>query len=143
VSKEPVNIDEVKVESVMSKDFIIINKSTPIREVRDIFLRTDFATLLIVDEKGRLTAVVAAFDFLKLFDVKGKIDYQELKEKPVGDFESVARWGAITIGPQDSLRKCIEHMSSFRTRYLPALDKGRKVVGLISINDIIKFLLPD
>ena len=142
MSKEPVNIDEIKVESVMSKDFLIIDKSTSIKQVRDMFLQTDFATLLIVDEKGQLTGVVAAFDFLKLFDVKGKFDYEECREKPVSDFESVARWGAITVGPQDNLGKCIEYMSSFRTRYLPVLDKGRKVVGLISINDIVKFLLP-
>jgi len=142
VTKEPVNIDTIKVESVMTKDYVIINKSTTIREVRDVFLRTDFATLLILDEKEQLTGVVAAFDFLKLFDVKGPFDYEEFKDKSVGDFESIARWGAITVSPQDSLRKCIDYMSSFRTRYLPVLEKGRKVVGLISISDIIKFLLP-
>jgi CBS domain-containing protein len=140
--KEPINIDKVKVESVMSKDFLIIDKNTPIRQVKDMFLQTDFATLLIVDEKGQLTGVIAAFDFLNLFDIKGEFDYEKYKEKPVGDFEAVARWGGITVSSQDSLRKCIEYMNSFRMRYLPVLDKGRKVVGLISIKDIVRFMLP-
>lgn len=143
MSKEPVDIDKIKVESVMSKNFLVINKGTLIRQVRDIFLQNNFATLLIIDEKEQLSGVVAAFDFLKAFDVEGEFDYEEFKEKKVGDFEAIARWGAVTIGSQDSLRKCIEYMSSFRMRYLPVLDKSRKVVGLISIDNIIRFLMPD
>ncbi len=141
--KNPVNIDEIKVESVMSKDFLVMEKGATVRQVRDMFLKTEFKTLVIVDDKGVLQGVVSAFDFLKLFDAKGEFDQASTMDKPVSGFQSIIRFGGVSVGAQDSLRKCMEYMSSFRMRYLPVLDKGRKVVGMISVRDIIKFMLPE
>ncbi len=141
--KNGVDINEVKVESVMSKDFEVITRDTTIREVRDLFLKNHFKTLVIVDDNGQITGVIAAFDFLNLFTPDAKFVYEDVKNRPVSSVESVARPGAITVGPKDPLRKSIEYMSSFRLRCLPVMDRSRKVVGLISVSDIVRFMMPE
>lgn len=49
----------------------------------------------------------------------------------------------ITATPDDSLEDCMAKMMSKDIRHLPLLDAGGKVVGLISIKDLVKSLLKE
>jgi CBS domain-containing protein len=47
-----------------------------------------------------------------------------------------------TLAPEDSLRRAMGLMTRYRTRHLPVL-RGNKLVGLVSIGDVIKHRLED
>ncbi len=47
-----------------------------------------------------------------------------------------------TVAPEDSLRRVMALMTRYRTRHLPVL-RGNKLVGIVSIGDVIKHRLED
>jgi CBS domain-containing protein len=47
-----------------------------------------------------------------------------------------------TVAPEDSLRRAMSLMTRHRTRHLPVL-RGSKLVGIVSIGDVIKHRLED
>jgi CBS domain-containing protein len=46
----------------------------------------------------------------------------------------------ITISPDTPVNECMRLMTEHRVRHLPVLDGGR-VVGVVSIGDVIKYIL--
>lgn len=49
----------------------------------------------------------------------------------------------ITATPEDSVEDCMQMMLSKDIRHLPLLDGDKKVVGIISIKDLVKTLLAE
>ena len=47
-----------------------------------------------------------------------------------------------TVAPEDNLRRVMGLMTRYRTRHLPVL-RGNKLVGMVSIGDVIKHRLED
>ena len=47
-----------------------------------------------------------------------------------------------TVAPEDSLRRAMDLMTRYRARHLPVL-RGNKLVGIVSIGDVIKHRLED
>jgi len=48
----------------------------------------------------------------------------------------------FVISPEDTLDECMAVMSTTRIRHLPVVDEG-KLVGLISIGDVVQFSIED
>jgi CBS domain-containing protein len=46
----------------------------------------------------------------------------------------------VTVGPEDTLDKCMQEMSARSIRHLPVCDDGR-VVGMLSIGDAMKEIM--
>lgn len=49
---------------------------------------------------------------------------------------------AVTVTPNDSLKRAMSLMTNHRLRHLTVVDKG-KLVGVVSIGDVVKYRLED
>ena len=63
----------------------------------------------------------------------------DAKQTPVGQ---VMTGAPVTVKPDDQLQNCMAMMSARGFRHLPVLDAG-KVVGVISIGDVVKDIIRD
>ncbi len=63
----------------------------------------------------------------------------DAKQTPVGQ---VMTSNPVTVKPEDQLQGCMTMMASRGFRHLPVLDAG-KVVGVISIGDVVKYIIRD
>lgn len=52
----------------------------------------------------------------------------------------VANRGAITVAPDDSVKRAMSLMTMYRMRHLPVI-AGGQLVGIISISDVVKHRL--
>ena len=86
---------------------------------------------LLVTEGGEIAGIVTERDYLRRVTLEGRTD----RETPVREIMSSP---LIVVTPETTIDECMALMTDRRIRHLPVVDEG-KVVGLVSIGDLVKF----
>jgi CBS domain-containing protein len=89
--------------------------------------------LLVLDSRGKLNGIVSERDLLH----KVVLAEKKSRELKVRDIMSTPLW---TVTPDQNIDECMALMTTNRIRHLPVVQK-HKVVGLISIGDVVKHLM--
>jgi CBS domain-containing protein len=87
---------------------------------------------LLVTDGGELTGIVTERDYLRRVTLEGRTE----KGTQVREIMSSE---LVYVTPESSVEECMAVMTERRIRHLPVLDEGRKVVGIVSIGDVVKF----
>ena len=99
----------------------------------ELMAKYGVGALLVVDAKGKLNGIVSERDLLH----KVVLAEKKAREIKVRDIMSTPRW---TITSDQKIDECMALMTTNRIRHLPVMQKS-KCVGLISIGDVVKFLM--
>ena len=86
---------------------------------------------LLVTVGGEITGIVTERDYLRRVTLEGRTD----AETRVGEIMSSP---LVVVTPDTSIDECMAVMTDRRIRHLPVVEDGR-VVGLVSIGDLVKF----
>ena len=92
-------------------------------------------SLLVVNKTGKLVGILSERDCLRRVILKDK------NPKKVA-VKAVMTKKVVTINPDTVVDECMNKMTNNRIRHLPVLKKG-KVVGIISIGDVVKSLVSE
>ena len=90
---------------------------------------------LVVMDGTKLTGIVTERDYARKVILKDKSSHNT----PVSDIMSDK---VCTAALDDSVDKCMNTMTDRRIRHLPVVSAG-KVVGMISIGDLVKAVIAD
>ena len=90
---------------------------------------------LLVLDQGALLGIISERDYARKVILKNRSSL----DTPVGDIMTPS---PVTVGPQDTVHRCMEIMTEGRFRHLPVVDSGR-VVGMLSIGDLVKAVIED
>jgi CBS domain-containing protein len=101
-----------------------------LRKMRDNRVRS----VLVIDD-GALVGIVTQGDCA----IKVLLPGLDAKQTPVSQ---VMTANPVTVKPDDLLEGCMTMMAARGFRHLPVLDAG-KVVGVISIGDVVKDIIRD
>ena len=91
--------------------------------------------LAVVTKAGKLSGILSERDVLWKIVAAGKSPKTNLVKDAMTPLKQMR-----TVAPTQTVEECMELISGRRHRHLPVLDDG-KLVGLISIGDVVKFLL--
>ncbi len=94
----------------------------------------NIGALLVVDE-GLLTGIFSERDYARKVILKDR----HSDDTRISDIMTA---NVITIEPEQTLEDCMIIMSDKHIRHLPVMDKG-KLVGIISINDVVTAIIRD
>lgn len=86
---------------------------------------------LLVTESGEITGIVTERDYLR------RVALHELDDRETLVREIMSS-PLIVVTPETTVDECMALMTDRRIRHLPVVDGG-KVVGVVSIGDLVKF----
>ena len=89
---------------------------------------------LPVVDNGKLAGIVSERDYTRKVILKGKSS-QETR------VEEIMTQDLVTADPTDTVVDCMRVMTEERVRHLPVIKKGAKMVGVLSIGDLVKCLV--
>ncbi len=144
-------------EDIMTKDVISVQKDTPVAELARILTSNNISGAPVLDEEGRLYAVVTESDLIDqskklhiptVITILDSVFYLENPDKMEAEMKKMAASKVAeicspsprTIPPQTGLDEIATIMAEDNVHTLPVLD-GEKLVGIIGKKDIIKTLI--
>ena len=119
-------------EEIMTQDVITVKEDTPIHEAMEIMLKEQVSGVPVVFDDMSLAGVLSEKDVVSLL-----YDREGLKTKKVRYFMTER---AISFDIDDSLIDICNFLAKGLVRRVPITSDG-KLVGIVSIADIIKYTL--
>lgn len=90
---------------------------------------------LLVMQDGVLEGIVSERDYARKIILHGRSSAgTQVREIMTPD--------VITVGPDDTVDRCMQVVTEHRIRHLPVVDAGG-VIGVISIGDLVKAVIED
>ena len=89
---------------------------------------------LVVMERDRVIGIISERDYARNVILKGKSS----KELAV---QEIMTSRVVCVRPEQTMEECMELMTDKHIRHLPVLDDEKRLVGLISIGDVVKAII--
>jgi CBS domain-containing protein len=86
---------------------------------------------LLVTDGDAIAGIVTERDYLRRVTLEGRYE----RDTPVGEIMSSP---LVVVTPDTPIEECMALMTDRRIRHLPVMEGG-KVVGVVSIGDLVKF----
>lgn len=112
-----------------------VRPGKPVDTLPALFDEHNIASVVVIDGQGRLLGMVTDRLFMKALARRG----QRMFELTAAD---IMETPAPACSPSDTVSYALRLMTDQRVRHLVVLDGG-KLIGLVSIGDLVKFRLQD
>ncbi|MDG4555242.1 MAG: CBS domain-containing protein [Candidatus Competibacter sp.] len=131
---------QYQVRDAMTVDPIAISLKAKLREAEELFEIHDFNGVPVVDNQRHLLGMLTKFDLLNAFRFDAHTlvpHYEDIMEQLV---ETVMTRDPITVTPQLPLSRLLQKLVETRSKSLPVVEEGHRLVGIISRQDVLKAL---
>ena len=115
-------------------DIVSIGPDAAVAQAVDLMTERGIGALLVMDD-GLLRGIVTERDYTRKIVAGG----MSIEDSRVADIMTVE---VYTTGIEQNIDECMMLMTEKRIRHLPVVD-GDKVLGVISIGDLMKAIISD
>jgi CBS domain-containing protein len=119
-----------KILADKSGDVLQIDGDATVFEAITLMVEANVGSLLVSDDE-EIVGIMTERDYLRRVTLEGRTD----KETAVRDIMSSP---VYVVTPDTPIDECMALMTDRRIRHVPVVD-GDKVVGVISIGDLVKY----
>lgn len=119
----------MKVKDAMHKGVEWVGPDTPVRELAKLMRSKDIGAIPI-GENDRLIGIVTDRDIVCNGLTQDKFDAGRSTAR------DVMTEGIHCCREDDDLSKAIKHMEGLNIRRLPVINKGKRMVGILSLGDV-------
>ena len=116
------------VKNLIKRNVITIKSTCTIKEAAQIMIKESIGVLPIVDNDNKPIAIVSERDLIKAIahGLSTNTNVIEIATKSV-----------VTINENESISKAAKLMKNYKIRHLVVVNNEGKVIGVISIRDIV------
>jgi CBS domain-containing protein len=116
------------------RDIFSVGPDTPVLEAIRLMADRHVGALLVMQGE-ELVGIVSERDYARKVILKGRSS----ADTPVSHIMSAP---VVTVSLSNSVQECMQLMTTRRLRHLPVVE-GRKVVGVVSIGDLVKAVMEE
>lgn len=127
-------LDEVNVMAIAHPKPQTVTLDTPLSKAADKMLRVKIHSVIVVDNNAKPKGILSTFDIVKT----AFLSPEKAKNIPVG--KMIEGQKPIFIYNEVTLRDALNLMVDKNVRSLPILDYEDKIVGIITMSDIMRFV---
>jgi len=91
---------------------------------------------LVIEEGGKAVGIFTERDYMRKIVLKGRSSRETL-------LKDVMSSPLITVDPSESNQVGMETMTECRCRHLVVIDGDENMVGIVSLGDLVKFMLQE
>jgi CBS domain-containing protein len=113
---------------------VSVTQDAPVLDVIRLMAEHHIGSVLVMQD-GRVVGIATERDYARKVILQGRSS----SDTPVAQIMSSP---VVSVGPHDTAQTCMQVMTDRKIRHLPVLDGGR-VVGMISIGDLVKAVIED
>ena len=118
---------------------LTVTRQITMGELGQLFEKHDFNSFPVVED-GKVLGIVTKFDFLRTFAfTTGQMlpHYDELMQRRVVEMMTEA---VVHVEPEAPLTRVLQLMVSLKARSFPVISPERRLVGIISREDVMRAL---
>ena len=115
-----------------SGEIFSVSPEATVFEAIQVLAEKNIGAVLVMEE-GKLVGMFSERDYTRKVVLRGK----RSREMKVAEIMST---DLKVVHPREAVEACLRLMTDKRIRHLPVLD-GEKVVGVISIGDLVKWVI--
>jgi len=123
----------------MTPSVTTVTRQITMGELGQLFGKHDFNSFPVVED-GKVLGIVTKFDFLRTFAfTTGQMlpHYDELMQRRVVEMMTEA---VVHVEPEAPLTRVLQLMVSLKARSFPVISPERRLVGIISREDVMRAL---
>ena len=113
-----------------NRPIVSISPEQTVLRALEIMAQHDVGALLVLDG-DRLAGVFSERDYARKVILQGKASKQTKVSEVMTDH-------VICEAPETRIEECMAIMTDKHVRHLPILDSDEKVIGIVSIGDVVK-----
>lgn len=112
-----------------------VSPNTTVLEALKLMAEKDIGAVMVID-MGKLVGIFSERDYARRVVLEGKAS----KDTSV---EQVMSRKVLFISPEQTTDHCMMLMTDKRVRHLPVLTENEKLLGVISIGDVVKAIISE
>lgn len=117
-----------------SSGIVSVTPDATVLQALELMAQKNIGCLMVISD-GELMGIFSERDYARKIILKGRSS----RETPVGEIMTSP---VFSVVPDQTVRDCMELMAERHIRHLPVMEKG-KVVGMVSISDVVKSVITD
>jgi CBS domain-containing protein len=110
-----------------------VTPETTVYEALELMAEKNIGAVLVLEQE-RVAGIFSERDYARRVALQGKTS----RETAVRDVMTAE---VVCARPDLSVQKCLKLMTEKRFRHVPVLDESDRLVGLVSIGDVVKAML--
>jgi len=127
----PVDVGPARVAAAMSRDLTACVPEDDVAEAARLMCEHDRGFLVVLDPHGRLAGALTDRDACMAAYMRGRPLYEI-------SVAAVMSRGVRTCSPDDTLEHAARTMRDAQVRRLPVVEAGGRVVGVLSLTDLVR-----
>jgi CBS domain-containing membrane protein len=140
---------KIPVQAVMSGNVVAVGRDADLHEAVHLLSENKISGMPVVNDAKRVIGVISEADLLQLIGMKKDHTFKDILRNILGStgkekvttgncVADVMSSPALTIGPDEDVKKAATLLDERRIKRLPVVDEEGRLVGIISRGDIVR-----